>query len=79
MSILIKGMDMPKCSNEDIVVVIRHNGNAEVWQTGCKEQTVEAEQMPDSLVSWWEDYKERLKILNKVGRKTFAHKIFEVD
>lgn len=44
MSILIKGIDMPKCSNEDIVVVIRHD-KAEVWQTGYKERTVEAIQI----------------------------------
>jgi len=44
MSILIKGIDMPKCSNEDIVVVIRHD-KAEVWQTGYKERTVEATQI----------------------------------
>lgn len=45
MSILIKGIDMPKCSNEDIMVVIRRN-KAEVWQTGYKERTVEAIQIP---------------------------------
>lgn len=45
MSILIKGIDMPKCSNEDIMVVIRRD-KAEVWQTGYKERTVEAIQIP---------------------------------
>ena len=45
MSILIKGIDMPKCSNEDILVVIRRN-KAEVLQTGYKERTVEAIQIP---------------------------------
>ena len=45
MSILIKGIDMPKCSNEDILIVIRRD-KAEVWQTGYKERTVEAIQIP---------------------------------
>lgn len=45
MSILIKGIDIPNCSNEDCIVVIRHD-KAEVWQTGYKERTVEAIQIP---------------------------------
>ena len=45
MSIILKGIDMPKCSNEDIMVVIRRD-KAEVWQTGYKERTVEAIQIP---------------------------------
>lgn len=45
MSILIKGIDIPKCSNEDILVVIRRN-KTEVLQTGYKERTVEAIQIP---------------------------------
>lgn len=45
MSIILKGIDMPKCSNEDILVVIRRD-KAEVWQTGYKERTVEAVQIP---------------------------------
>lgn len=49
MSIILKGIDLPKCSNEDCIVVIRHD-KAEVWQkvvlTGYKEQTVEAIQIP---------------------------------
>ena len=44
MSLILKGIDMPKCSNEDIVVVIRRD-KAEVWQTGVKERTVEAIQI----------------------------------
>ena len=45
MSLLLKGIDLPKCSNEDIMVVIRRD-KAEVWQTGYKERTVEAIQIP---------------------------------
>lgn len=45
MSIILKGIDMPKCSNEDIMVVIRHD-KAEVWQTGYKERIVETIQIP---------------------------------
>lgn len=45
MSIIIKGLNMPKCSNEDCIVVIRHD-KAEAWQTGYKERTVEAIQIP---------------------------------
>lgn len=45
MSIILKGIDMPKCSNEDCIVVIRKD-KAEVWQTGFKERTVEAIQIP---------------------------------
>lgn len=45
MSIILKGIDMPNCSNEDCIVVIRHD-KAEVWQTGYKERTVEAIQIP---------------------------------
>ena len=46
MSIIIKGVDLPKCSNEDCIVVIRKD-KAEVWQTGFKERTVEAIQIPN--------------------------------
>ena len=46
MSILIKGIDLPKCSNEDCIVVIRKD-KAEVWQTGFKERTVKAIQIPN--------------------------------
>ncbi len=45
MSIILKGIDIPNCSNEDCIVVIRHD-KAEVWQTGYKERTVEAIQIP---------------------------------
>lgn len=45
MSIILKGIDLPKCSNEDCIVVIRKD-KAEVWQTGFKERTVEAIQIP---------------------------------
>ena len=45
MSIIIKGVDLPNCSNEDCIVVIRKD-KAEVWQTGFKERTVEAIQIP---------------------------------
>lgn len=64
MSIVIKGIDMPKCSNEDIMVVIRRD-KAEVWQTGYKERTVEAIQIPtphgrlidgDEFKSWVDDW-----------------------
>ena len=45
MSIILKGIDLPRCSNEDCIVVIRKD-KAEVWQTGFKERTVEAIQIP---------------------------------
>lgn len=45
MSLILKGIDLPNCSNEDCIVVIRKN-KAEVWQTGFKERTVEAIQIP---------------------------------
>ena len=45
MSIILKGIDLPNCSNEDCIVVIRKD-KAEVWQTGFKERTVEAIQIP---------------------------------
>lgn len=46
MSIIIKGVDLPNCSNEDCIVVIRKD-RAEVWQTGFKERTVKAIQIPN--------------------------------
>ena len=46
MSIIIKGMDMPKASNEDCIAVIRSNGKVEVWQTGMKEFDAQAIQIP---------------------------------
>ena len=46
MSILIKGMDMPKASNEDCIAVIRSNGKVEVWQTGTREFEAKAIQIP---------------------------------
>lgn len=45
MSIIIKGMDMPKASNEDCIAVIRSNGKVEVWQTGMKEFEAKAIQI----------------------------------
>lgn len=46
MSILIKGIDMPKASNDDMIVIIRHDSNAEVWQSGKKETKTQAIQIP---------------------------------
>lgn len=46
MSIIIKGLNMPKASNEDCVAVIRSNGKVEVWQTGMKEFEAKAIQIP---------------------------------
>lgn len=46
MSIILKGIDMPKASNEDCVAVIRSNGKVEVWQTGMKEFEAQAIQIP---------------------------------
>ena len=63
MSIIIKGMDMPKASNEDCIAVIRSNGKVEVWQTGMKEFEAQAIQIPtphgrlidkDFLMKWLE-------------------------
>lgn len=45
MSLILKGIDLPSCSNEDCIVVIRKD-KAEVWQTGFKERTIEAIQIP---------------------------------
>ena len=64
MSIILKGIDIPNCSNEDCIVVIRHD-KAEVWQTGYKERTVEAIQIDrphgrlidgDEFKSWVDDW-----------------------
>ena len=46
MSLIIKGLDMPKASNEDCIAVIRSNGKVEVWQTGTKEFEAQAIQIP---------------------------------
>lgn len=46
MSIILKGIDMPKASNDDMIVIIRHDGNAEVWQSGKKETKAQAIQIP---------------------------------
>lgn len=46
MSIIIKGVDLPKASNEDCIAVIRSNGKVEVWQTGTKEFEAQAIQIP---------------------------------
>ena len=46
MSIIIKGLNMPKASSEDCIAVIRSNGKVEVWQTGVKEFEAEAIQIP---------------------------------
>ena len=64
MSILIKGIDMPKCSNEDCFIIIRKD-KAVVNQTGYKERTVQAIQIPtphgrlidgDEFISWVDDW-----------------------
>lgn len=44
MSIILKGVDIPICSNEECVVVIKKN-KAEVLQTGYKKRTVEVIQI----------------------------------
>ena len=46
MSIIIKGLNMPKASNEDCIAVIRSNGKVEVWQTGMREFEAQAIQIP---------------------------------
>ena len=46
MSLILKGIDLPKCSNEDCVIVIRKD-KAVVKQTGYKEKTIEAIQIPE--------------------------------
>lgn len=46
MSLYIKGLNMPKASNEDCMAVIRSNGKVEVWQTGMKEFEAQAIQIP---------------------------------
>lgn len=46
MSIILKGVDLPKASNEDCIAVIRSNGKVEVWQTGMKEFEAQAIQIP---------------------------------
>ena len=50
MSILIKGIELPKASNEDCIAVIRSNGKVEVWQTGTKEFEAEAIQIPKTII-----------------------------
>lgn len=45
MSLILKGVDMPICSNEECVVVIRKD-KAVVKQTGYKEKTIEVIQIP---------------------------------
>lgn len=44
MSLILKGVDMPICSNEECVVVIKKN-KAEVLQTGYKKRIVEVIQI----------------------------------
>lgn len=65
MSIIIKGLNMPKASNEDCMAVIRSNGKVEVWQTGMKEFEAQAIQIPkghgrlidgDEFKSWVDDW-----------------------
>lgn len=68
MSILIKGMDMPKASNEDCIAVIRSNGKVEVWQTGMKEFEAQAIQIPDIQYEAFTEFQEILlkKIENHI-------------
>ena len=44
MSLILNGVDMPICSNEECAVVIRKD-KAEVLQTGYKKRTVEVIQI----------------------------------
>ncbi len=85
MSILIKGMNMPskdklELFEEDNHIVIFEDDNFIV--IGGHIYPIELDQIveiPDALVSAWEDYKKTAQIIGKVGRKTFAHKVFELE
>lgn len=81
MSIILKGIDLPNCSNEDCIVVIRKD-KAEVWQTGFKERTVEAIQIPKGhgrLIDW-DAFNNKLDIQYAKGRgEAIAPTILEAE
>jgi hypothetical protein len=70
MSIILKGIDMPNASNDDMIVIIRHDGNAEVWQSGKKETEAQAVQIPEGHG--------RLVDLDELSRRMY-HEAFETD
>lgn len=46
MSIILKGIDLPKASNDDILIILQSNGEARCNQQGKSEKTIEAIQIP---------------------------------
>lgn len=80
MSILIKGINIPKCSNEDCIVVIRHD-KAEVWQTGYKERTVEAIQIdrPHGRLIDGDELKTLFKGDAELDTYTAFHFLYAID
>lgn len=76
MSILIKGIDMP---NKDELELFEEDNHIVI---GGHLYPIELDQLveiPDALVSAWEDYKQTAQIISKVGRKTFASKVLEME
>ena len=46
MSLILKGIDLPKASNDDILIILQSNGEARCNQQGKSEKTIEAIQIP---------------------------------
>ena len=83
MGVYIPDMDMPKDCSYCILANKHINGLCEA-KYYCRLEADDFEhcpliKIPDALVSAWEDYKQTAQIIGKVGRKTFAHKVFELE
>ena len=82
MGVYIKNMDMPKSCGEcrfESAQYVNNYCRRTFCSLGADYEHCPLIEIPDALVSAWEDYKQRAKIISKVGRKTFAHKVFELE
>ena len=75
MSILIKGIDMP---SKEVLELYKEDSHIVLAGHLYPIELDQLIKIPDALVSAWEDYKQTATIISKVGRKTFAHKVFEL-
>ena len=76
MSILIKGIDMP---SKEVLELFKEDSHIVLAGHLYPIELEQLVEIPDALISAWEDYKQTATIISKVGRKTFAHKVFEIE
>ena len=69
MSLILKGIDLPKASNDDILIILQSNGEARCNQQGKSEKTIEAIQIPTPHGRLIDENDVKAKCVNEVFDK----------